>query len=166
MSVLIFMGGLWAVLAGTDATVCNPGGPCAVCKSCKDFTCKVLRYVVDSTAGDVVQLVRTLPCRWLESHTVTAEPHNQFPHTALQTLCHRHRGRRQKPFQYSHLRLFCSLKTPQSHNLDLARVTMDFPNLSFRQWAGWSLAGCDSLEILPPVVVYLLRRSLWLSCSL
>src|SRR5437667_5536961 len=29
---------------------------------------------VDSTVGDVVQLVRTLPCRWLESYTVTAEP--------------------------------------------------------------------------------------------
>src|SRR5207249_5721881 len=29
-------------------------------------------YCVDSTAGDVVQLVRTLPCRWLEPHTVTA----------------------------------------------------------------------------------------------
>src|SRR5713226_1760207 len=24
-------------------------------------------------SGDVVQLVRTLPCRWLESHTVTAD---------------------------------------------------------------------------------------------
>src|SRR5439155_18887851 len=35
---------------------------------------KALRQVVDSTAGDVVQLVRTLPCRWLESCTVTAKP--------------------------------------------------------------------------------------------
>src|SRR5437899_2850230 len=26
--------------------------------------------------GDVVQLVRTLPSRWLESHTVTAKPQN------------------------------------------------------------------------------------------
>jgi len=25
MSTLIFMGGFWAVLAGTDATACNPG---------------------------------------------------------------------------------------------------------------------------------------------
>ena len=32
---------------------------------------KALRQV-DSTVGDVVQLVRTLPCRWLESRTVTA----------------------------------------------------------------------------------------------
>src|SRR5438034_5123348 len=30
------------------------------------------RPCVDSTVGDVVQLVRTLPCRWLESYTVTA----------------------------------------------------------------------------------------------
>src|ERR1700682_614046 len=35
---------------------------------------KALRQVVDSTVGDVVQLVRTLPRHWLESHTVTAEP--------------------------------------------------------------------------------------------
>jgi hypothetical protein len=31
-------------------------------------------YFVDSMAGDEGQLVRTLPHRWLESHTVTAEP--------------------------------------------------------------------------------------------
>jgi len=43
MSVLIFMGGLWAVSAGTDATACNPGGQCAVCESCKGFICRVLR---------------------------------------------------------------------------------------------------------------------------
>jgi len=43
MSALIFMGGLWAVLAGTDAAACNPGGQCAVCKSCKRLICKVLR---------------------------------------------------------------------------------------------------------------------------
>jgi len=42
MSALIFMGGLWAVLAGTAATVCNPGEQCAVCESCKGFICKVL----------------------------------------------------------------------------------------------------------------------------
>src|ERR1700687_2292799 len=34
---------------------------------------KALRQVVDSTAGDVVQLVRTLPRHWLESYTVTAD---------------------------------------------------------------------------------------------
>ena len=34
---------------------------------------RALRQVVDSTVGDVVQLVRTLPCRWLESYTVTAD---------------------------------------------------------------------------------------------
>src|SRR5882762_3830592 len=31
-------------------------------------------------SGDVVQLVRALPCRWLESDTVTAEPQNQLSH--------------------------------------------------------------------------------------
>src|SRR6266446_9863743 len=30
-------------------------------------------------SGDAVQLVRTLPSRWLESYTVTAEPQNQLP---------------------------------------------------------------------------------------
>ena len=31
--------------------------------------------------GDVVQLVRTLPCRWLESYTVTAVPDSTKPLT-------------------------------------------------------------------------------------
>ncbi len=42
--------------------------------------------VADSTVGDVVQLVRTLPRHWLESHTVTAEPHNQLPHRIFNHL--------------------------------------------------------------------------------
>src|SRR6266481_7654207 len=37
-------------------------------------------------SGDVVQLVRALPCRWLESHTVTAEPQNQLSHRASNDL--------------------------------------------------------------------------------
>src|SRR5438105_6980424 len=42
-------------------------------KNCpRDVGTEGLRQVVDSTAGDVVQLVRTLPCRWLESYAVTA----------------------------------------------------------------------------------------------
>ena len=41
-------------------------------KLAKALFLKALPQVVDSTAGDAVQLVRTLPCRWLESHTVTA----------------------------------------------------------------------------------------------
>jgi hypothetical protein len=43
MRALIFMGGLWAVLAGTAATVCTAGEQCAVCESCKALFCKVLR---------------------------------------------------------------------------------------------------------------------------
>src|SRR5205809_4129594 len=46
---------------------------------------KALRPVVDSMVGDVVQLVRTLPGRWLESYTVTAKPQNQLNLT-LQSL--------------------------------------------------------------------------------
>ena len=42
MSAPIFMGGLWAVLAGTAATVCTAGEQCAVCESCKRLVCKVL----------------------------------------------------------------------------------------------------------------------------
>ena len=42
MSALIFMGGLWAVLAGTDATVCTAGEQCAICKSCKAILCNDL----------------------------------------------------------------------------------------------------------------------------
>src|SRR5215831_14144861 len=41
----------------------------------KPLFSKDFRKAVHSTVGDVVQLVRTLPCRWLESPTVTA----QFP---------------------------------------------------------------------------------------
>src|SRR6266436_5027506 len=37
-------------------------------------------------SGDVVQLVRALPCRWLESDTVTAEPQNQLSHRASSHL--------------------------------------------------------------------------------
>ena len=37
------------------------------------YSFKALRQVVDSTVGDVVQLVRTLPRRWSESHTVTEQ---------------------------------------------------------------------------------------------
>jgi hypothetical protein len=73
MSARILISGLLAVLAGTAATVCTASEQCAVCKPCKALIYKVLRQVVDSTAGDVVQLVRTLPRRWLESHTVTAD---------------------------------------------------------------------------------------------
>ena len=42
VSALIFMGGLWADLAGTDATACKPGEQCAVCETCKGFICRVL----------------------------------------------------------------------------------------------------------------------------
>src|SRR5205809_2886122 len=41
-------------------------------KLAKPLSFKVLRQVVENTVGDVVQLVRTLPRHWLESHTVTA----------------------------------------------------------------------------------------------
>src|SRR6266478_2844239 len=47
-------------------------------KLAKPLSFKVLRQVVENTVGDVVQLVRTLPCRWLESHTVTA---NSLPYS-------------------------------------------------------------------------------------
>jgi hypothetical protein len=42
MSALIFISGLLAVLAGTDATVSTAGDQCAVCKSCNAFICRVL----------------------------------------------------------------------------------------------------------------------------
>src|SRR6267378_3160094 len=72
MSAQIFVGGLGAVAPETAAFFDTECRSCAVCETCKGLICKDLRYVVDSTAGDVVQLVRTLPCRWLESHTITA----------------------------------------------------------------------------------------------
>src|SRR5260370_35124021 len=46
------------------------------------YSCLLLVQV----CGDVVQLVRTLPCRWLESRTVTAEPQKQLPHRTSITL--------------------------------------------------------------------------------
>src|ERR1700688_5054835 len=36
------------------------------------------REVIFSQFGGVVQLVRTLPCRWLEFHTVTAHPNQRL----------------------------------------------------------------------------------------
>ena len=48
-------------LAGAAATRMVPGG-----------------VALKSAVGDVVQLVRTLPRRWLESHTVTANSLPQF----------------------------------------------------------------------------------------
>jgi hypothetical protein len=43
MSALIFRGGLWAVLAGTAATVYTASEQCAVCETCKGLICNVLR---------------------------------------------------------------------------------------------------------------------------
>jgi hypothetical protein len=42
MSAPIFMGGLWAVLAGTAATVCTVSEEGAICKSCKRLVCNDL----------------------------------------------------------------------------------------------------------------------------
>ncbi len=42
MSALIFMGDLWALLAGTAATVCTASEGCAICKSCKAILCNDL----------------------------------------------------------------------------------------------------------------------------
>src|SRR5260370_13705131 len=59
------------------------------------YSCLLLVQV----CGDVVQLVRTLPCRWLESRTVTAEPQKQLPHRSEE-----HTSELQ-----SHLNLVCRL---------------------------------------------------------
>jgi len=41
MSALIFMGGLWAVLAGTAATVCTAGEQCDICNLAKPFVATI-----------------------------------------------------------------------------------------------------------------------------
>ena len=61
MDALRFTCGLQAVLPGTSAVMGVRGEQCVVCEPCKGIICKVLRVRVDSTFGDVVQLVRTLP---------------------------------------------------------------------------------------------------------
>jgi hypothetical protein len=64
MSARILISGLLAVLAGTAATVCAASDPCAACETCNSLIplfLRALRQVADSTVGDVVQLVRTLP---------------------------------------------------------------------------------------------------------
>src|SRR5260370_23771103 len=78
MSARIFISALLAVLAGTAATAGNASERARYAKLAKPLSFKVLRQVVENTVGDVVQLVRTLPCRWLESHTVTA---NSLPYS-------------------------------------------------------------------------------------
>ena len=51
-------------------------------KPANALSSKVFSEVVDLASGDVVQLVRTLPCRWLESRTVTA-PNTYLPYPFL-----------------------------------------------------------------------------------
>src|SRR5438270_6834496 len=87
------------------------------------------RPCVDSTAGDVVQLVRTLPCRWLESHTVTAEPQNQLPHRTSITLNRSSCLSRRRSQYHSAARV-----------LDLYRITAASSKFS-RGLRGWSLLG-------------------------
>src|SRR5260370_42072942 len=72
MSARIFISALLAVLAGTAATAGTASERARCAKLAKLLSFKVVRQVVENTVGDVVQLVRTLPCRWLESYTVTA----------------------------------------------------------------------------------------------
>lgn len=60
MIARILISGLLAALAGTAATECTASKTCAICATA--LFLKALRQVVDSTVGDVVQLVRALPC--------------------------------------------------------------------------------------------------------
>ena len=78
MSARILISGLLAVLAGTAATVCTAGEQCAVCESCNGLICKILGWVVDSTVGDVVQLVRTLPCHGRGREFESRRPRHSF----------------------------------------------------------------------------------------
>ena len=50
-----------------------------------DFALLIRAYsclLLVQACGGVVQLVRTLPRRWLESHTVTADTYNTLPFPA------------------------------------------------------------------------------------
>jgi len=51
----------FTVFAGTAATVCTTSNACAICETCNGLLLKIYGKFVDSTAGDVVQLVKTLP---------------------------------------------------------------------------------------------------------
>src|SRR5260370_2806831 len=115
MSARIFISALLAVLAGTAATAGNASERARYAKLAKPLSFKVLRQVVENTVGDVVQLVRTLPCRWLEFYTVTVDTYNTstllpvsfvpccaFPHlecirTPHRTF-HRYNGLANSPF--------------------------------------------------------------------
>src|SRR5260370_27163887 len=67
--------------------------------------------------GDVVQLVRTLPRRWLESYTVTADPYlpYPFPLFSLSPAVHSYILRVFAPtsLQFSPLQRFSKLRSPR-----------------------------------------------------
>jgi hypothetical protein len=56
------MGGLWAVQAEIGAIQVVLGNLCNICKSCKAASTLAISHLVDLASGDVVQLVRRLPC--------------------------------------------------------------------------------------------------------
>jgi hypothetical protein len=62
---LKFMGGLWAVQTEMGAIQVVLGNVCNICKSRKAAQTLVISHLVDLASGDVVQLVRTLPCHSL-----------------------------------------------------------------------------------------------------
>ena len=78
MSAQRFVGGLGAVAPETAAFFDTECEQCAVCESCKALICNMLRYVVDSTVGDVVQLVRTLPCHGRGREFESRRPRHSF----------------------------------------------------------------------------------------
>jgi hypothetical protein len=63
MSTPSFIGGLLAVLAGTDAIASVASEPRVLCETCNRLILWDFRQVVDSTYRAVVQSVRTPACR-------------------------------------------------------------------------------------------------------
>src|SRR5437660_3369318 len=73
MSAQIFVGGLGGLRRKQPHSLTRNADRALYAKLATALFLRALRQVVDSTVGDVVQLVRTLPRRWLESRTVTAD---------------------------------------------------------------------------------------------
>jgi hypothetical protein len=106
--------------------------------------------------GDVVQLVRTLPCRWLESHTVTANSLPHFKDHRVYKGCFSTSPKCAYFIQVDYFRI--ARNPPES--LPSAKITSYKPGVNHhfrgpllvltalrRKFHGWASASIDSMSV-------------------
>src|SRR5580692_10185078 len=79
---LKFGGGLGAVRTGIALFWATKTIPCTVCKSRRAAQILAIAHLVDLASGDVVQLVRTLPCHGRGRGFESRRPRHSFPRLA------------------------------------------------------------------------------------